>query len=83
LKKIKNEWRVEIKSGREGIFVDNNTILTHQYQLFVYQFAAASLHVVFFLSGFQFCLQRSCTAAGWTHIHCLSGFYLLFCLHFY
>ena len=22
--------------GREGIFVDNNTILTHQYQLFVY-----------------------------------------------
>lgn len=31
-----------------------------------------------FFSGFQFCLQRSCTAAGWTHIHCLSGFYLLF-----
>jgi len=65
--------------GREGIFVDNNTFFNTSISAvcLLRQFAAASLHVVFF-SGFQFCLQRSCTAAGWTHIHCLSGFYLLF-----
>jgi len=45
--------------GREGIFVDNNTFFNTSISAvcLLRQFAAASLHVVFF-SGFQFLLAK-------------------------
>ena len=76
----------EGKGGR--YFLDNNTSLTHQYQLFCltkmicggiaswkFQFLTARNRAVL---GIVACKEVVLLQVGHTSFHCLSGFFLLF-----